>query len=51
MAPGARIISYTLDSNYKNVLWYSLRGSEQLAAVGGQAVDGTVMSPDLTEGC
>ena len=28
----------------------SLWGGEQLAAVGGQAVDGTVMSPDLAEG-
>lgn len=27
----------------------SLWGSEQLAAVGGQAVDGTVVSPDLAE--
>lgn len=29
---------------------HSLRGSEQLAAVGGQAVDGAVVSSDLTEG-
>lgn len=28
----------------------SLWGSEQLAAVGGQAVDGAVVSPDLAEG-
>lgn len=28
----------------------SLWGGEQLAAVGGQAVDGTVVPPDLTEG-
>lgn len=28
----------------------SLGGCEQLAAVGGQAVDGAVVSPDLAEG-
>lgn len=28
----------------------SLGGSEQLGAVGGQAIDGTVMAPDLAEG-
>lgn len=32
-------------------VWDSLGGGEQLAAVGGQAVDGTVVSPDLAEGC
>lgn len=29
-----------------DLLW----GSEQLAAVGGQAIDGTVMSSDLAKG-
>ena len=28
----------------------SLGGSKQLAAVGGQAINGTVVSPDLSEG-
>lgn len=28
----------------------SLGGSEQLGAVGGQAIDGTVVPPDLAEG-
>lgn len=44
----------TLDSNEKSIhmsmFCDSLWGSEQLAAVGGQAVDRTVVSPDLAEG-
>lgn len=33
------------------IVWDLLRSGEQLAAVGGQAVDGTVMSSDLAKGC